>query len=91
MRPTDFPEANRTLAAPAHMPDCQELRIQADGNQTLSAWQMSWRERLSALVFGRVWLCVLGNVGTQPPVWLTAERDCHVSGPEATHQPGGTP
>jgi len=35
---------------------------------------MSWRERLSALLFGRVWLALLSGE-TQPPALVQASRD----------------
>lgn len=75
MEPLNFPEANSELSAPIGMPtdECSNLHVMTDGKQCLSLWSMSWRERLSALLFGRVWLCVLSGK-TQPPVWLRAER-----------------
>lgn len=73
--PTDFPEANRTLTMPIDE-EGSSLRVWDDGTQTLSAWSLSWRERFSALVFGRVWLWVRGGQ-TQPPVWIQASRTVH--------------
>jgi len=35
---------------------------------------MSWRERFSALFFGKVWLSVYSGQ-TQPPVWLMATKE----------------
>jgi hypothetical protein len=35
---------------------------------------MTWKERLSALFFGKVWLSVHSG-HTQPPVWLMAEKE----------------
>jgi hypothetical protein len=57
------------------MDNCAPLPVQQDSTQTLSCWRPYLRERLSVLFFGRVWLCVSGSA--HPPVWLSAERDCH--------------
>jgi len=72
MKPSTFPETNQvwTLSGGA------DLHTQNDGFQLVSLWTMSPRERLSALLFGRVWLHVQGE--NQPPVWLSCERDVHV-------------
>lgn len=37
----------------------------------VSCWRLSWRERILALVGGRIWLNVLGN--GHPPVWVGTE------------------
>ena len=75
MKPTEFPEANLTLGKPTGMTDeeCQSLHVLEDGGEYLSLWRMSWRERLSAVVFGRAWLCVRGD--GHPPVWIRVKRD----------------
>lgn len=73
MTPEKFPEKNRTLAAPDGMDNCGPLDVYADSKTCLSCWRLSWRERLSVLFFGRVWLWVRFG-GTQPPVSLLAAR-----------------
>lgn len=73
MIPTAFPEQNKTLTKPQGMTDeeCGSLPVYNDGEQSVSCWRMSWRERLSALWHGKVWLQVYAGQ-TQPPVSLTA-------------------
>lgn len=75
MIPTEFPESNKTLTKPQGMTDdeCGSLPVYNDGAQSISCWRMSWRERLSALLRGRVWLQVYAG-RTQPPVSLTAAK-----------------
>lgn len=75
MEPQKFEEANRNLLKPQGMTDeeCGSLPIWTDGKECISCWKMTWRERLSALFFGKVWLSVYSGQ-TQPPVWLRAER-----------------
>ncbi len=75
MTPTNFKEANRTLNKPESMTDeeCSSLRVFTDGRQCISCWRMTWKERLEALLFGRLWLSVLSG-RTQPPVWVSCAR-----------------
>ena len=81
MNPTPFEYQNAELGAPPGFdPDNSKaakeivsLPVYRDGEQCISLWTMSRRERLSALIFGRVWLQVLSG-DTQPPVALTAAR-----------------
>lgn len=78
MRPTKFEYANRELGAPEgeyseNVAGIDPLPIWTDGEQCVSCWRMSWRERLSALLFGRIWLAVLSG-STQPPVCIEATR-----------------
>lgn len=71
MKPIVFEQANRTLSKPSNMTDdeCSSLSVFSDGSDCISLWQPSWRERLSILFFGRVWLFVHSG-HTQPPVLL---------------------
>lgn len=75
MTPIDFPEKNGDLLKPPNMTDaeCASLPCFRDGTEVISCWAMTWRERFSVLIHGRVWLRVLSGV-TQPPVSLTAAR-----------------
>ena len=76
MKPTKFEQSNRTLLRPSNMTDdeCSSLDVYTDDNQCISCWRLSWRERLSALLFGKVWVYVLSG-NTQPPIVLVCERD----------------
>ena len=76
MEPTTFPESNCTLYHPESMTaeECGPLEVWKDKDRCVSCWRLSLRERLSALLFGRVWLHVNSWGGTQPPVWLMAKR-----------------
>lgn len=74
MTPIRFPEANKNLSKPAAMTDaeCSSLWVYSDGVQCISCWKLSWKQRLKALLFGRVWLSVRSGP-TQPPVWLDCD------------------
>ena len=43
-------------------------------NSFASCWRMSWRERLNALVYGKVWVAVLSGK-TQPPIYIEASKN----------------
>jgi hypothetical protein len=86
MEPINFVQANKKLGPPKGMTkeECGDLPVFTDGKQCISLWQMSWRERFSALFFGRIWLSVhMGE--TQPPVWLMAMNDIFGKAKEQTH------
>ena len=79
MEPIKFPEANKILAKPESMSDseCGSLPIYCDGQTCTSCWKMTWKERLSALLFGKVWVYVVSGQ-TQPPIALEATRTVFV-------------
>jgi hypothetical protein len=76
MEPSNFPQATKKLGPPLGMTqdECGDLPVFTDGTQCISLWKMTWRERVSALLFGKIWLSVYGGQ-TQPPVWLSADRE----------------
>lgn len=80
MRPTRFPQANRTLAPPQGMDNCEPLSVYTDGEFCISRWKPTWRERL-AMLFGRpAWLWVVSG-WTQPPV-MVETRDPWAASPK---------
>lgn len=68
MKPVDFAGRNRTYVAEG----CGDLPIEDDGLQLISCWEMTWRERFSALIFGRVWLSLAGK--EHPPVLIIVKK-----------------
>lgn len=75
LKPIKFPEANKILLKPNSMTDeeCRSLWVHTDGEQCISCWKLSFKQRLSALLFGRIWLSVHSGF-TQPPVWVACEK-----------------
>jgi hypothetical protein len=74
MTPKHFPEANFTWkggGSAEYGTDVADLNVLKSGELSVSLWGLSWKERLSALVFGNVWMRVIGTV---PPVGLNATR-----------------
>jgi len=79
MKPVGFKYQNRVLQPSGkeyseNVTGVVPLPVWTDGEQCVSCWRMSWRERLSALLFGRVWLALLSGE-TQPPALVQASRD----------------
>jgi hypothetical protein len=76
VEPSKFKQSNRDLLKPQGWTDeeCGSLPVFTDGKVCISLWQMTWKERIQALLFGKVWLFVHSGQ-TQPPVALMAERE----------------
>jgi len=74
-----FKEANKNLLKPESMTDeeCGSLWVYSDGRECISCWRLTWKERIKALLFGKVWLSVLSG-HTQPPVWLACDNTVFV-------------
>jgi hypothetical protein len=77
MKAVKFKEATKELAKPESMTDmeCSSLWVFNDGTQCISKWKLNFRERMSALFFGTIWIGVISGY-TQPPIWITSERTC---------------
>lgn len=75
MKPIKFKEATKNLLKPENMTDeeCSSLWVYNDGRECVSCWRLTWKERIKALFFGKVWLGVLSGF-TQPPVWLVCDK-----------------
>lgn len=79
MKPSTFKEKNKTLLKPPSMTDeeCSSLDVYTDGKQCISCWVPSFRERVSILFYGRVWLwVVMGH--SQPPVSLLGAKTAFI-------------
>lgn len=77
-QPVWFAEANGTLrGGPAEQyqthTDVGDLPVFVDGQRIISCWRLTWRERLSAALFGRTWLHVW-SPRTHAPVAVEAKR-----------------
>ena len=81
MKGIKFPEVNLNLREPDNWDKekygpCDILPTYRDKESHIfySCWKMTWRERFSALFFGKAWLSVL-TMGSHPPVSLTTTRN----------------
>ena len=70
MKPIDFDESTAMLIGSG---DIKPLPVFKNGEQIISYWQMSWKERFQSLWYGKIWLSVKAET-TQPPVFLSAEK-----------------
>ena len=75
MKPISFREHNAVLQKPTNMTDeeCGSLAVYRDDKQCISCWKMSVKERLSALIFSKVWIWILSG-NTQPPIALEVTK-----------------
>jgi len=62
------------------------LPIWTNGEQVVSCWKMSMRERIAALIYGRAWLVVLSG-STQPPVYVQASKHYLRDAPNGQDRP----
>lgn len=71
LKPVKFPEANKNLLKPDSMTDeeCSSLWVYNDGKECVSCWHLNWKQRILAIIFGKIWLSILSG-HTQPPVWI---------------------
>ncbi len=79
MEPIAFDYQTKVLNRPEGMTEeeCGPLPVYSDGEQCISLWKMSWRERISALIFGKVWLRIHSG-HTQPPVAIDSTNQIFV-------------
>lgn len=75
MKPIEFKEQTKILSKPDGMTDeeCGSLAVFNDGFQSISLWQLSWKERFQIFFFGKIWIGVVFGQ-TQPPIWLSTEK-----------------
>ena len=80
MKPTDFQYRNIILKPPVNgdysenVESIVDLPAWSDGEQCVSCWKPSWRERLSILFFGRIWLSILNGDTPPSPVSISGVR-----------------
>lgn len=55
MRVIDFPQSNRIWYAPPSMENCDDLPCYQNDEFIISCFKMTWKERINALLFGRIW------------------------------------
>lgn len=69
MNPIDFPQADRSLSAPAGSSDVTPLRIWTDGRECISCWMPTEAERAALAAGEAVYVRCLSGV-TQYPLYL---------------------
>ncbi len=74
MTPKTFPQANFTWKGggpETYGVEVRDLSVFRRGDLSISCWRLSWRERISSLFFGTVWMRGIGDL---PPLGLDATR-----------------
>ena len=92
MEPIDFEESTSTLlGGPAEKYNTQrsvlDLLVWKDGKEIVSLWKPTPKERLSILIFGKVWLRVSAPK-THPPVCIQGRKTIFI--PPVPRWMGGT-
>ena len=82
LTPVDFAEANCDLQPLLRAKNCEGMRVFSDGEACISCWKMSFRQRLHALIYGRIWLSVKSGP-SMPGTWLSCEKSCFAKGKSA--------
>lgn len=75
MRPIKFKEQTGTLTKPKSMTDkdCGSLPVRRTGKDIISCWKMNYKDRIKALLFGKIWLHIMGKE-THPPVGVVCKK-----------------
>jgi len=75
MKPRPFKEMNKILTTPLDKPEpeCGDLPAYVSGDQVISCWRLGFWDKMNAVIFGKIWLGVLGKK-SQPPVRLDCCR-----------------
>jgi hypothetical protein len=68
MVPVPFPQ--QTVVWAEHQPEYSPLPAYTDGQETISRWALTWRERLRVLVTGTLWLRQMNFGRALQPVHL---------------------
>lgn len=80
MEPVKFPEVNKVLTAPeGEEENVLPLHVWNNGLVSFSKWKLSFKERLSVLFFGTIWLGIWAGP-SMPPVYLQASQNYNFLG-----------
>ena len=77
LKPVPFKEANRELSPLMYAKNHKGIQVFTDGEQCISRWKLTLRQRLSVLIFGRMWLGIRSGY-SMPGAWLDCGRTCFV-------------
>lgn len=74
MFPIKFKEQNGTKlrSKPSHV----DLPVYVNDKKSISCWKVSLKERISILLFGRVWVYIFCEGKLHPPIGVLGKRTC---------------
>lgn len=78
MKPINFKESTKNLNAPKNWNvekdgPCGVLPVYNEGQESISLWKLTWKERFQIFFRGKIWLGVVSGK-SQPPVWLDTSK-----------------
>lgn len=77
LKPVPFKEANRELYPAMYSKQHKGIVVFTDGEQCISRWKLTLRQRLSVLIFGRMWLGIRSG-NSMPGAWLDCGMTCFI-------------
>ena len=79
MKPINFISANKTLHG--HNENVAPLPVYQGQGMFISRWKADWRERLSVLIHGTIWVCIVGD--KHPPLAISGCQSGEFRHPDA--------
>lgn len=76
MKPIEFKEQNVVFAKdqPQYQP-LPALKLNTPEGEVISCWKMSFKERIKALLFGKVWLSLMMQGKPLTPSYMSLNKD----------------
>ena len=76
MKAVNFLQSTKILSNPKGLDGYRRLPVHFQAPQSVSKWKASWRERISILLFGTIFVGVyVGKIEEQPPMWVQGKRN----------------
>lgn len=76
MKAVNFLQSTNILSNPKGLEGYRRLPVHFQAPQSVSKWKASWRERISILLFGTIFVGVYVNkIEDQPPMWVQGKRN----------------
>lgn len=76
MKAVNFLQSTNILSNPKGLEGYRRLPVHFQAPQSVSKWKASWRERISILLFGTIFIGVYVNkIEEQPPMWVQGKRN----------------
>jgi hypothetical protein len=83
MKPIEFPGSNVVFAKdqPEYLPlpACRRIPVNSNGEIT-TCWKLSWKERISILLHGKLWLSIWTFYNPLQPISLSIAKPDWVPG-----------
>ena len=70
MKPINFPSANTHLATTND--NIEPMPVYHGQGMYISRWRCTWRERLSILLYGTIWVAIASD--NHPPISISGEQ-----------------